>query len=81
MDPVEEHRLRRWIEKVLAKEGHTLRKTRQDDPQFALHGRWSRWFYDKHFHRTILMEAHLDLKSLAGRCEGYLDKKETGLRR
>lgn len=80
MDPVEEHRLRRWIEKVLAKEGHTLRKTRQDAPQFQALGRYSRWHWDKWLHRHVLMEHHVDLENLYDRCVGYLDRKELGLR-
>lgn len=72
MDPVEEHRLRRWIENVLAMEGHTLRKTRQDDPQFKLLGRWSRWGYNKKRHTTELIEDHVNLEDLATRCAVYL---------
>lgn len=81
MDPVEEHRLLRWIEKVLAKEGHSLRKTRQDDPQFKVLVRWSRLWWNKQGHASELMEDHVDLEDLGRRCEGYLDRKETGLRR
>lgn len=81
MDPVEEHRLRRWIEGVLKKEGHRLQKTRNDDPEFVRLGRWSRWFFDKSMHKACLVETHIDLRQLAERCVGYLDQKETGLRR
>lgn len=68
MEPVYEQALRRWITKIISQEGYSLRKTPRDHPDFKRLGKWSRWVYDKATHRTVLVETHVDLEDLAGRC-------------
>lgn len=75
MDPVQEHRLRRWIADVLAREGYSLKRTRQDAAEYANLGRWSRWYYDKWQHKSLLVEANVDLEDLASRCHAYLNAR------
>ena len=65
MNPVHEHRLRRWITDVISKEGFSLKRTSPGDPKFKQLGRWSRW------DGLSLVETHVDLEDLASRCEAY----------
>lgn len=62
MNPVHEHRLRRWITNVISQEGYSLKRTSPNDPNFKRLGRWSRW------EGLALVETHVDLKDLASRC-------------
>ena len=75
MDPVQEHRLRRWIADVLAREGYSLKRLRQGEAGYDEYGRWSRWYYDKWQHKSLLVEANVDLEDLASRCHAYLNSR------
>ena len=75
VDPVQEHRLRCWIAGVLAREGYSLKRTRQGSAEYAQCGRWSRWYYDKLQNKSLLVEANVDLDDLAGRCHAYLNAR------
>lgn len=75
MDPVHEHQLRRWVADVLAREGYSLKRTKQGENGYEVYGRWSRWYYDKWAKKNLLVEANVDLEDLTRRCHAYLNAR------